>query len=230
MRVLRKTHSRSFEDYVKAIYELDGSNRRVSSSALATKLGVTPASVTGMIKKISRDRSQILDYTPHRGVQLTDAGAGIALAIVRRHRLVELFLCNVLGYSWDEVHEEAERLEHVISSRLEERIARFLGHPAVDPHGDPIPTSEGTVSIAMYRPLGSLDEGQSGNVKRVMSEDEKFLQYLTDLGIVLGAELLVVEKAPFGGPVHLRLIPDQGVTRVIGRNVADQVLVEPVVH
>jgi DtxR family Mn-dependent transcriptional regulator len=227
----KRRDSRSFEDYIKAIYELEGSTKRVSSSALAAKLGVTPASVTGMVKKIVKDRPQILDYASHHGVKLTEEGAAIALGILRRHRLVELFLCDALGYSWDEVHEEAERLEHVISGKLEERLARFLGHPLVDPHGDPIPRKDGTVSRTSYRSLSSLEIGQSGLVKRVVSQDDKFLQYLTDLGIVLDAELRMVEKAPFGGPIHLALPGKEGVhqVRVIGKNVADQILVEPLI-
>jgi len=222
------TFSRSIEDYIKAIYELHGTGQRVSSTALAEKLGVTPASVTGMIKRIAQERPDVVDYTPHHGVLLTAEGEAIALRIVRRHRLVELFLCTTLGYSWDEVHEEAERLEHVVSSRLEERIARYLGHPAVDPHGDPIPTSEGTVAKQGHRALSSLDEGQEGTIRRVASSDEKLLQYLSDMGLVLGARLSVREKAPFGGPVHLDVRGESSsLARVIGRNVAEQIFVEP---
>jgi DtxR family Mn-dependent transcriptional regulator len=223
------TFSRSIEDYIKAIYELRGADARVSSTALAAKLSVTPASVTGMVKRIAAERPDLVDYTPHHGVVLTADGEAIALRIVRRHRLVELFLCTALGYSWDEVHEEAERLEHVISSKLEERIAGYLGHPAVDPHGDPIPTSEGTVDKPGHRALSSLEEGRQGRIRRVASSDDKLLQYLSDLGLVLGARLSVREKAPFGGPVHLDLHEAAGVvTRVIGRNVAEQIFVEPV--
>jgi DtxR family Mn-dependent transcriptional regulator len=221
------TFSRSIEDYIKAIYELHGTDSRVSSTALADKLGVTPASVTGMVKRIAHERPDVIDYTPHHGVLLTAEGEAIALRIVRRHRLVELFLCRTLGYSWDEVHEEAERLEHVISEKLEERMSSYLGHPSVDPHGDPIPTSEGTVATPGHQALSGLAEGQDGVIRRVASSDDKLLQYLSDIGLVLGARLTVREKAPFGGPVHLGLRGEAGTaTRVIGRNVADQIFVE----
>ncbi len=221
------TFSRSIEDYIKAIYELHGTDARVSSTALAEKLGVTPASVTGMVKRIANERPDVIDYTPHHGVLLTTEGEAIALRIVRRHRLVELFLCRTLGYSWDEVHEEAERLEHVVSEKLEERMASYLGDPSVDPHGDPIPTSEGTVAAPGHRALSGLEEGQDGVIRRVASSDDKLLQYLSDIGLILGARLTVREKAPFGGPVHLDLHGGAGtVARVIGRNVAEQIYVE----
>lgn len=221
------TFSRSIEDYIKAIYELRTAGERVSSTALAARLGVTPASVTGMVKRIARERPDLIDYAPHHGVVLTAAGEAVALRIVRRHRLVELFLCTALGYSWDEVHDEAERLEHVISGKLEERIAGFLGDPAVDPHGDPIPGRDGAVDRARHTPLSSLEPGQGGRIRRVASGDEKLLRYLGGLGLVLGARLSVRDKAPFGGPVHLDLHGDAGaVARVIGRNVAEQIFVE----
>lgn len=220
--------SRSIEDYIKAIYELRGAEKRVSSTALALRLGVTPASVTGMVKRIAHERPDLVDYTPHHGVMLTAEGEAIALRIVRRHRLVELFLCTTLGYTWDEVHEEAEQLEHVVSAKLEERIADFLGHPAVDPHGDPIPTSDGIVDEPGHKALASLEPGQAGRIRRVASSDDKLLQYLASLGLVLGARLTVKEKAPFGGPLHLDLHGDAGAAaRVIGRNVAEQIFVEP---
>jgi DtxR family Mn-dependent transcriptional regulator len=222
------TFSRSIEDYIKAIYELQGAEARVSSTALAERLGVTPASVTGMIKRISQERPDVVDYAPHHGVLLTTEGEAIALGIVRRHRLVELFLCRALGYSWDEVHDEAERLEHVVSKRLEDSIAAYLGDPAVDPHGDPIPTSEGMVARPLHCPLSSLEEGHKGFIRRVASGDSKFLRYLSDMGLVLGARLTVREKAPFGGPVHLDLHADAKVaTRIIGRSVAEHIFVEP---
>jgi DtxR family transcriptional regulator, Mn-dependent transcriptional regulator len=221
------TFSRSIEDYIKAIYELRGTDERVSSTALAGKLGVTPASVTGMIKRIAAERPDVVDYAPHHGVLLTAAGEAIALHIVRRHRLVELFLTTVLGYSWDEVHEEAERLEHVISDRMEERMARYLGHPAVDPHGDPIPTSEGTVAKPGHRALSTVGPGEPGVIRRVASSDDKLLLYLGDLGLVLGARVTVVEKAPFAGPVHLELdTPHGAVARVIGSGVAERIFVD----
>jgi DtxR family Mn-dependent transcriptional regulator len=222
-----RSYSRSIEDYIKAIYELKGAERKVSSSELAAKLRVTPASVTGMMKKIAREKPDVIRYTPHRGVRLTVPGASIALGIIRRHRLIELFLTNVLGYSWDEVHEEAERLEHVISAKFEERLATLLGQPDVDPHGDPIPTPEGTVMAVSYRALSALEHGQSGAVRRVATKDDDLLHYLSDLGIALGAQVTVTEKAPFGGPVHLSIEDgDRTLECVIGRNIADQVLVE----
>ena len=146
----RSDLSHSIEDYLKAIYELQLGGCTVSTSALARRLGFTSASVTGMLKKLAAQAAQLVKYRRHRGVVLTPTGEKIALEIIRHHRLIELYLMEALGYSWDEVHAEADKLEHVISESFEDRIATFLGDPDVDPHGEPIPTKEGYIADSRW--------------------------------------------------------------------------------
>jgi DtxR family Mn-dependent transcriptional regulator len=219
-------HSESIQDYLKAVFELQQETERVSTSTLAEKLGVTPASVSGMIKKILKKHPDLLDYKAHRGVMLAPAGEKIALKVVRRHRLIELFLCNVLGYSWDEVHTEAEALEHVISDILENRIADLLGQPEFDPHGDPIPSQEGHVPPTHYVPLSELAIGQTAQIKRIRIEESRLLRYLSKLGLHLESTLTVIEKSPFDGPLHIQIgTHPETPKQAIGKWVADQVFV-----
>jgi DtxR family Mn-dependent transcriptional regulator len=173
-----------------------------STNDLAARLGVTPASVSGMVRKLTD--VGIVEHEPYRGVRLTQEGRRVALEVLRHHRLLELFLEQELGMSWDRVHAEAEVLEHVISEELERLIAARLGDPAVDPHGDPIPTSDLRID---ERPTASLDElpiGASGRFVRVSDSDPEMLRYLADHGIALDTRLEVVERQPFGGPVFVR--------------------------
>src|SRR3990172_2228408 len=162
-----ETISHTVEDYLKAIYGLQEDAGKVSTNALAEKLGVSPASVTGMVKKLAEDRPRLVDYEKHHGVTLTPAGRKIALEIIRHHRLIELYLQQALGYSWDQVDAEAEKLEHVISEEFEDRIAAMLGQPEYDPHGDPIPTKEGIIAAPAGERLTDLTAGQRGRVARV---------------------------------------------------------------
>ena len=217
---LKARISPAIEDYLKAIYTLGLTNPQVTTSLLAEHIGVKPASVTGMLKTLAE--LNLVSYTPYHGVELTIAGNRIALEVVRHHRLIELYLVEALGYSWDEVHDEAEALEHVISEKLEARIAAHLGHPSFDPHGDPIPTVEGTLPIGGDVSLGSLEVGVHGEITRVCDQHPERLRYLADLGLVPGASLEVVASAPFDGPVSIRV---GGVVHPIDRRLAREIYV-----
>lgn len=195
--------SRAVEDYLKAIYALAQDNPQVSTSLLSERLNVRPASVTGMLKTLSD--MNLVAYTPYRGVELTSGGEKIALEVVRHHRLLELYLVEALGFSWDEVHDEAEALEHHISEKLEARIAQALGDPVFDPHGDPIPNMAGELPVDSTRPLGDVGVGESGIVERVSDQNPERLRYLADLGIVPGVCVEVTASAPFDGPVTIRV-------------------------
>ncbi len=195
--------SASVQDYAKAVYALETrGGEAVSTNDLAARLGVTPASVSGMVRKLTE--VGIVEHEPYHGVRLTDQGRRVALEVLRHHRLLELFLARELGMPWDRVHAEAEVLEHVLSEELEQLIAARLGDPAVDPHGDPIPTSDFEID---ERPTSSLDAllvGAAGLFVRVSDSDPEMLRYLAEQGITLGARLEVADRQPFGGPVFVR--------------------------
>jgi DtxR family Mn-dependent transcriptional regulator len=193
----------AIEDYLKAIYALQQQGGAVSTSMLGEQRGFKPGSVTGMIKKLAE--MNLVQHTPYQGVQLTPAGERIALEVIRHHRLLELYLVEALGYSWDEVHEEAEKLEHHISEKLEARIAAHLGHPDVDPHGDPIPTLEGHLPVTADQRLGDLPAGTMARIVRVRDQGADRLRYLADLGLTPGATVEITECAPFDGPVSVRI-------------------------
>jgi DtxR family transcriptional regulator, Mn-dependent transcriptional regulator len=195
--------SASVQDYAKAVYALEvRKGAAVSTNELAERLGVTPGSVSAMVRKLSE--VGLVEHEPYRGVRLTSQGRRVALEVLRHHRLLELFLAEELGMPWDRVHAEAEVLEHVLSEELEELIAARLGDPTVDPHGDPIPTVELGVE---ERPTHSLDElppGAAGRFVRVSDSDPAMLRYLAEQGVALGDRLEVVDRQPFGGPVFVR--------------------------
>jgi DtxR family transcriptional regulator, Mn-dependent transcriptional regulator len=192
-----RSFSPAVEDYLKAIYRLQTEHDGpVSTNALGDWLGVTPASASGMLRKL--DDLQLVVYEPYRGVRLSEEGWRAALAVVRRHRLIEAFLAQALGLSWDKVHDEAEALEHALSPELCEVIADRLGDPRADPHGDPIPTRDGEVIESPSAPLGSLRRGQRGRVARVSDRDPEVLRSLADRGITLGEILQVREVHPSG--------------------------------
>ncbi len=214
--------SSNTEDYLKAIYELLEDSGRVTTSALAERLAVAPASVTEMVQKLARMQPALVDYERHRGVTLTDAGRKIALEVIRHHRLIELYLAEALGYGWHEVHAEAERLEHVISEEFEDKIAAALGNPGHDPHGDPIPTREGQVAEPCRRSLSAVAAGETVIVARVHDEDAQFLARLTEIGLVLRAPLRVV-RAPAGGPLAVRIGDRE---QELERAITDHVFVE----
>lgn len=184
--------SHAVEDYLKAIYELSEANQeqRVGTTRLAEKLGFSGASVTGMLQKMAELEPQLVDYKRYYGARLTPVGRKLALEVIRHHRLVEAYLAEALGYTWDEVHEEADQLEHVISEAFERRIAAFLGHPTIDPHGDPIPDLDGNVHTSSARPLPDLDEGESGTISRV-ADDPPLLRLMDELELAIGSVVLV---------------------------------------
>ena len=211
------------EDYLKAIYTLrqvsDGDP--VRTLTLAERLGVKPPTVTAMLKTLAE--LKLINYEPYRGVELTRLGEQIALEIVRHHRLIESFLVKALGYSWDEVHDEAEVLEHFISEKLEARIAAFLGDPTHDPHGDPIPARDGSIFDYPTATLAELPESMVGRVTRVVDQDPPRLRYLADLGIVPGAQVEMLTKAPFEGPVTVQV---EKQTQILDRRLAATIIVE----
>jgi DtxR family Mn-dependent transcriptional regulator len=195
------------QDYAKAIYALEErEGAAVSTNALAERMGVTAASASAMVKRL--DALGLVTHVPYRGVQLTAAGTKVALEILRHHRLLELYLAETLGVPWDRVHDEAEVLEHVLSEELEELIAAKLGHPTHDPHGDPIPTRDGRMPAAATRSLCELGAGDCGRFVRISDADPEMLRYLADRGIAPGAELEVIEKQPFDGPLFVRFGDD----------------------
>ncbi|MDH5606405.1 MAG: metal-dependent transcriptional regulator [Anaerolineae bacterium] len=217
--------SQSIEDYLKAIYEIAGEDRRASTTELAEYLNVAPASVTGMIKKLSETTPPLVNYVKHQGVTLTPEGNNVALETLRHHRLLELFLHQILDYPWDEVHEEADRLEHVISEKFEERIAVALGNPKHDPHGDPIPRRDLSLPFAAATSLSELRPGQIAVVKRVRDTDPKLLRYLSENGVIPGAEIEVIHYSEFDGNLQLRVQDLEG-SPVLGPLITEQIYVE----
>jgi DtxR family Mn-dependent transcriptional regulator len=195
--------SASVQDYAKAVYALEArGGAPVSTNDLAERLGVTPGSVSAMLRKLAE--VGLLEHEPYHGVRLTDQGRRVALEVLRHHRLLELFLAQELGMPWDRVHAEAEVLEHVLSEELEELIAGRLGDPALDPHGDPIPTVEFEIDERHTRSLDELEVGALGRFVRVSDSDPQMLRYLAEHGMTLGTHLEIVDRQPFGGPVFVR--------------------------
>jgi DtxR family transcriptional regulator, Mn-dependent transcriptional regulator len=201
-----ETLTAAVQDYVKAIYTLDSGEGAVTTTALAERLDVRPASVSGMLPKLTA--LGLVEHVPYRGVRLTERGTRVALEVVRHHRLLELFLVESLGMTWDEVHAEAEVLEHVLSEELEELIAAKLGDPAFDPHGDPIPSRELTVPAVESRDLYSLEPGEHGTFVRVSDADPAMLRFLAERGITPGAAIEVIDRQPFDGPLYVRVADD----------------------
>ena len=217
--------SPSVQDYLKAIYRLSRDGEQVSTTSLAAALGVAPASVTGMLKRLAGERPPLVVYRSRRGATLTPAGERIALEIVRRHRLLELFLVRVLGYGWDEVHEEAERLEHAISARMEERIARLLGEPAFDPHGHPIPAPDLTLPLSRAVPLSQAAVGAQGRIVSVSDADPAVLRRLSALGLLPGVGFTVAHRTAGDNLAYLR-VEDRAEAVVIGPALAEAIFVE----
>jgi len=195
----------------------------VSTSAIAERLEVSAASASAMVKRLSS--LGLVDYEPYRGVELTAAGERVALEVIRHHRLIELYLAEALGMSWDRVHEEAEVLEHAISPELSELIADKLGNPTHDPHGDPIPTSDGEIEEGPTRSLADLEPGERGTFARVSDSDPAMLRYLSKLGIAPGALLELVRREPFDGPLTVRAGPRE---HALGQKLARAMRVDPV--
>jgi DtxR family Mn-dependent transcriptional regulator len=191
------------EDYLKVIYEIERLSGAAATTDIAHRLAIAPASVSGMVRRLAEQG--LLEHERYRGVRLTDEGRRIALRMVRRHRIIEAYLTRALGYPWDRVHDEAERLEHAASEELIDRMATAIGEPAVDPHGAPIPTRELQIDERALSSLADLPAGATGRVVRVSDDDAPRLRYLGELGLVPGALVRVLAQAPFGGPITLRI-------------------------
>ena len=217
--------SRSAEDYLKAIYQLADRSGEASTSEIADLLGLQPASVTGMVKRMAE--AGLVEHAPYRGARLTDQGRQAALAVVRRHRIIETYLITKLGYDWSIVHEEAERLEHAASDDLIERMAFALGSPQYDPHGAPIPTREGDIERPSYARLADVAVGDRVSLRQVGDDDPERLRYLKEIGLVPQVDVVIVDRQPFGGPLTLRIGRGQTRDRVIGAELAETLLVEP---
>lgn len=211
----------AIEDYLKTIFALEHEESPVSTSRIAAARSVKPGSATSMVQRL--DKLNLVNYEKHYGVTLTDAGREIALEVIRHHRLVELYLMEALGFTWDEVHEQADLLEHVISEKLEERIAAALNYPDFDPHGDPIPSKEGIVVDVESQPLSRLAAGTKAIVTRIPHDaDGELLRYLGELGLIPDTAFTVRDVAPFDGPITLEI---DGEILVVGHRVAESVLV-----
>lgn len=215
--------SDSIENYLKAIYHVQDTLGTVTTTALAEALGVSAASATNMVKKLAA--LKLAEHSPYREVVLTRAGEKRALETIRHHRLIELFLAETLGVPWDQVHAEAEKMEHVISEDLEARIAARLGNPTFDPHGDPIPSKAGHLPRVALIPLNDLEIGKSAYIARVRDQDSEHLRYLALLGLTLGTRVGVVEKAPFKGPLKIRVGAHE---HLLSQEFADSILVSRV--
>lgn len=212
--------SQAVEDYLKAIYKLEAEGHGASTTRIAESLNVSSASATNMIKRLSK--MGLVDYESYKGASLTSSGQKIALEIIRHHRLLELYLLEVMGYSWDEVHEEAEKLEHHISEQFEDKIAELLDNPTHDPHGDPIPTKDGIMPKMELETLNEAEEGLQYMVSRVKNQDPELLRYLEKIGLLPGAKLSVKEKNPFKGPITLSIEDNE---QVLGYEVAEHILI-----
>jgi DtxR family Mn-dependent transcriptional regulator len=210
------------EDYLKAIYELESSGEPAETNAIARTLNIAPASVSGMIRRLA-DQG-LITHERYHGARLTTAGRRAALKTLRRHRVIESYLTSALGYSWDRVHDEAERLEHAASDELIDRMAEAIGEPETDPHGAPIPTREGRLQERTLVTLASLEAGESARIERVSDKNGERLRYLAELGILPGEVVTVAAREPFEGPIALRI---GSVNKTIGAELASQILVSP---
>jgi DtxR family transcriptional regulator, Mn-dependent transcriptional regulator len=209
------------EDYLKAIYQLSESGAAVSTSAIAERLGIAAGSVTGMLKRLSE--AGLVEHTRYYGARLTDDGVSTAVRTIRRHRILERFLVDVLGYTWDRVHDDAERLEHVVTDEMINRMATVLGEPDADPHGAPIPTALGEFRETSYSSLADLHAGERATLREVPDEDPAALRYLAELDLRPGAALVVTDVAPFNGPLHVSI---NGREQIVGRELASKIMVE----
>jgi DtxR family Mn-dependent transcriptional regulator len=214
--------SLTIENYVKTIYQLSSATdgELASTGALAEALEVSPSTVTSMLKTLSE--SGLAEYVPYGGAKLTEAGRMLALRVVRRHRLIELFLVKTLNLTWDEVHAEAENMEHAVSDLLVDKIDTYLGYPQADPHGDPIPKADGTIANPPAMSLSTLRAGERFQIVRVSDQSPEFLRYLTDSGLAIGAEGSVAESRPEAGIVVLQFGRRQ---TTLAREIAEKLLV-----
>lgn len=212
------THA--MEDYLKIIFKLEEEDTSVTTQSIAERLDVQSPSVTNMIKRLAD--LNLVKHKPYRGVVLTITGRKAALEVIRHHRLLELYLAEALDYSWDQVHDEADRLEHSISEEFEARIDKVLGFPRVDPHGEPIPTAEGEIAELVGVRLSDVPEGDRAVIEQVSDTDPEKLRYLGDMGLFPAAGVTVVEQMPFDGPVRIMVDDDE---HIIGRSLAETIRV-----
>jgi len=213
----------SIQDYLKNIYELTENGEAASTNALAKKLNISPPSVTGMVQKLASAKPALVEYQKHQGVTLTKDGKKAALEVIRHHRLIEAWLVQTLGYSWDEVHQEAERLEHVISEDFERRIAAAMGHPMRDPHGELIPTADLKMPVEDSTPLSALRPNQTATIQRVKAADPDLLRHLDELGLIPGAHIEVKDYSHYD---HNLTIKVGRKTTVLGLNITSKIFIE----
>jgi len=210
--------TRSVEDYLKAIYSITERTDTASTSELAEALEIQPASVSGMVKRLAEQG--LAEHVPYRGVRLTERGAREALRILRRHRVIETYLNVRLGYSWDDVHREAERLEHAASDTLIDRMAAALEHPEHDPHGAPIPTRAGEIEETDFATLDDAEPGEVVHIRAVRDDDSERLRYMEALGLLPGVALRIEEREPYGGLLTVRVGGSRGPQETVGRDLA----------
>jgi DtxR family Mn-dependent transcriptional regulator len=215
----------SIQDYLKNIYELTENGESATTNALAKKLNISAPSVTGMLQKLASATPALVEYQKHQGVTLTKEGKKAALEVIRHHRLLEAWLVQTLGYSWDEVHEEAEKLEHVISEDFERRIAAAMGHPLRDPHGELIPTADLKMPLDASTPLSSLRPHQKAKIQRVKADGPELLRYLEEKGLIPGAEVDVRDYSPFDHNLTLKIGRR---STVLGPNITSRIYVQKV--
>jgi DtxR family Mn-dependent transcriptional regulator len=223
--MMREQLTQSVEDYLKIIYLLTTEFGRATTTQIAEHMGIKPGSVTGMLQKMAETDPPLVDYQKHRGAVLTAHGEQVALEMIRHHRLLELFLYKQLGYRWDEVHSEADRLEHVISEDFEERIAQALGNPTRDPHGEPIPTRDFHLPPQSSLRLSDLRPGNRARVQRVDAADEKLLRYLSTIGMLPQAKVTILDYSVFDGNLRLQ-VSSQPEPVVLGTRVTSQIFME----
>ncbi len=212
--------SKAVQDYLKTIYKLEKEGP-VSTTQIAKDLNISGASVTGMLKRLSQ--MALVDYNSYKGVKLTEAGRKFALEILRHHRLIELFLKNVLNYPLDKVHEEAHRLEHDVSETFIEKVDELLNHPEFSPLGNPIPTKNGVVPDAVESSLASFEPGETVEIKRLADNDSEMLAYFEKMGLLPKVKVKILEKAPFNGPLTIEFNEDK---QIIGNEIAKNIYVE----
>ncbi len=218
--------TQNIQDYLKTIYELSENGAAASTTALAARLGIAAASVTGMLQKLAAATPPLVEYRKHQGATLTPAGKRAALQVIRRHRLLETYLVTMLGYTWDNVHEEACRLEHVISQEFESRIASALGHPARDPHGEPIPTPDLVMPSDSSLPLSALRPNQKAVILRVQASDPALLRHLDSLGLVPGTQVEALAYSPFDQNLTLAVNSPSASQHVLGIAITSQIFIE----
>lgn len=219
---MTETMTPGVEEYLEAIFNLQEAGETVSTKALAERMKLKPPSVTEMVKKLAAQK--LVKHIPYKGVTFTEKGAAAAAVLVRRHRLSERFLADMLGVPWDKIHDEACKFEHVISETVEEKLLEALGNPTTCPHGNPIPGAGGIIEPDLAEPLAGMQPKSKGTITRITDESPDFLRYLAELGLMPNMSVEIEQVAPFGGPI---VVKTRGASYAIGRQVADHIFVRP---